>query len=172
MTPQVRSTLIPRMAAPSADTLVVVLVHGIAAAHRDEFHGLDGCDPSENLLDVLVNNTSVLELGKSLPDPTRIVDLYVFHRLLLASRWCVPIPLHRLSDTMTDPATFVFAHDLIRRGHEDFTSNDLKNSIKRIRAVLRLIAPTPRDWFIRYEGRRGYLVDLTHLTIHIVHLPQ
>jgi len=162
---------VPPANTSSVESLRVVLIHGIAVdLDRSDRH--EDCSPSENLLDVLLVDTSIVELGKFLPDPIRIVDLFIFQRLLFASRWCVPIPVHRLSDTMTDPSAFVFAHDLIRRGFEEITPDAVKNSVKRLRAVFRLLVPTPRDWFIRYEGRRGYLIDLTHFSIEIVHLPQ
>lgn len=171
MVSQLMSTHIPLENTLRAEILRVILVHGIVAERREPKFDQE-CDSSENLLDVLVDNMSVVELGRTLPDPIRIVDLFVFQRLVLASRWRVPIPLHRLSDTMTDPAIFLFAQDLIRRGYEEINPDAVKNSIKRLRAVFRLLVPTPRNWFIRYEGRRGYLADLTHFTIQVIHLPQ
>ena len=166
----------PRLQVTNIQTLSLTLVHSTPlgepstiAARRSE---LTDCDPSENVLDVLVDARSILEIGKHLPDPLRILDLYVLQRLILASRWRIPVPLHRLSDTMTDTSTFLFAHDLNRRGYDCVNPDAVKNSIKRLRAVFRLVVPTPRDWFIRYEGQRGYLADLRHLTIEIIHLPQ
>lgn len=132
---------------------------------------LSRCSPAENLLDVLIEDRSILEVGKNLPDPVRVVDLYVLQRLILGSRWQVPMPLHRLCDTITDPASFVFAQDLIRRGYEELSRDALKNSIKRLRAALRFVYPSSINWFIRYEGARGYLFDVSHICLELVHIP-
>jgi hypothetical protein len=157
---------------------VITLVHSttVLAPSRGRREGtladLDRCDPSEGLLDVLLNDVSILHLGAKLPDPIRIIDAYVAERFIRASRWGVAVPLHRAADSLTSVETFVFAQDLIERGFEQVSRDAVKNSIKRLRAVFRLIVPAPRDWFIRYEGPRGYLVDLNNFIIRIVHLPQ
>lgn len=134
---------------------------------------LDRCDPSESLLDVLINGRSIIEIGSTLCDPARVLDLYVIQRLSLGSRWNIAMPLHRLADTLTDATAFTFAEDLARRGYEDVTSDSIKNSIKRLRQVFGLVAPSlSRNWFIRYLGPRGYIIDWEHVDLKVVHLPQ
>jgi hypothetical protein len=156
---------------------VITLVHStglhatVSSPHAGSLRDLDQCDPSESLIDVQFEGVSILQLGSKLPDPVRIIDGYVAERLIRASRWRVPIPLHRATDTLTSPEGFVFAADLKRRGFDEFKRDGLRNSVKRLRGVFRIVFPSPVDWFIKYDSR-GYLFDLAHIEVRVVHLPQ
>ncbi len=147
---------------------VSTLIEPVVCSWRD----LRRCDPSECLLDARFEGVSIFTLGARLSDPTRIVDVYTLERLVRASTFGIAIPLHRACDTMTDPASFVFAEDLMRRGHEQFSRDALKNGVKRLRAVFNLVHPGPTNWLIRYEGSRGYLFDFSHAVVEVLHIPQ
>lgn len=125
-----------------------------------------GCDPTESVVDALIDETSL----RALPAPERIrrFDLYVLDRLAQAR---YPLTLGDLARSLTDTDSYVFASKLESHGPPNgYSSHSVKNAVSRLR---RAIGCTGVDGHtvIRTEDD-SYLIDRSVVDVTVMHVEE
>lgn len=160
----------PRDARP-----VLMLIHSLpSGTAREQMSAgsvgdLQDCRSSEDVLDVRIDGLSIMESGAGLPDPSRVLDMFLIHRLVSTAWWNVPISVERLTRTILDPSIFTFAEALERRLKKgEVTRAMITNSKKRVDQIFRAAGV---ENAISSDRSLGYLFNLATFEIQVVHIP-